>query len=72
MGSGQKSNGTRPVNKVDGSKKRARKAMHKSRRADAKKATAIDMGEGIEFERVMPFYDEADFVGIDWAERQKK
>jgi hypothetical protein len=34
MGSGKKSNGKRRVSKADGTKKRAKKAMRKSRRAD--------------------------------------
>ncbi len=43
MGSGRKSNGFRPVNKVDGGKKRARKQMHKTRRYDNKKLIRIEM-----------------------------
>lgn len=34
MGSGRKSNGFRPVNKVDGPKKRGKKQMSKTRRRD--------------------------------------
>lgn len=41
MGSGQKSNGKRPVNKVDGGKKKAKKQMSKTRRADAKKEEKV-------------------------------
>ena len=37
MGSGRKHNGTRPVNKVDGKKGKAKKAMSKSVRQDNKK-----------------------------------
>jgi hypothetical protein len=35
MGSGKKSNGRRRVSKADGTKKRAKKAMRKSRRVDS-------------------------------------
>jgi hypothetical protein len=39
MGSGKKSNGKRRVSKADGTKKRAKKAMRKSRRVDGRQMT---------------------------------
>ena len=51
MGSGRKSNGKRPVNKTDGRKKKAKKQMTKSRRADAKK----------EVQTVKPAFFNSDF-----------
>ncbi len=37
MGSGRVSNGFRPVNKVDGGRKKAKKQMSKTRRSDEQK-----------------------------------
>lgn len=46
MGSGKKSNGKRRVSKADGTKKRAKKAMRKSRRVDSLEMLRKELQKG--------------------------